>query len=183
LIGNMIMDKILEKQGVRNPADILNMLDKEVYHVLKQGQEKNEAGMDVAMCMIEQTIENQEFKITFAGAHRPLYYYLQGSSELLEMKGDRKSIGVYNQKQPDFSYTNKEIVMQRNDCLYLFSDGFADQDNVLGKKIGTAPMRQMIFKNINFPMEEQGNNIEDFLTKHMEGTEQRDDIMLLGIKL
>ena len=62
-------------------------------------------------------------KIKFCGAKRPLYLYRNGV--LQEFQGNRNSVGLFSIAGKVFKET--EIQLQKNDQLFLFSDGYSDQ--------------------------------------------------------
>ena len=74
--------------------------------------------MDVAICAIDK--ENS--KLYFSGAKNGIY--IVRKNELIELKGDKQSIG--SETQID-NYTQHSFDLQKGDAIYLYSDGFADQ--------------------------------------------------------
>lgn len=67
--------------------------------------------------------------------------------------------------------------------VYLSSDGLTDQNNVRRKKLGSKSLEDCIEKNIKLPLKEQKQAIITLLENHSQETEQRDDILCLGIKI
>jgi|GEM_PF-3041374 len=182
MIGHTLLYRIIKLKGIANPAQILSMLHNEVRVVLRQKYTTNVDGMDVCLCVIEKkdhTSELSPHKVTFAGAKLPLYYVANNSLEILEE--DRRSIGGIQSLSRTF--TNKEIVLQAGDILYMRSDGIVDQNNIKRKKFGENQFNRVIENSAHLPMPEQRKLLEEALDKHQEGTEQRDDITVLGIKL
>ncbi len=182
MIGHTLLYRIIKLKGVSEPAQILSMLHNEVRVVLRQRHTTNVDGMDVCLCLIEKMDTQNDLsprKITFAGAKLPLYYITNNSLEILEE--DRKAIGGIQSQVRQF--TNKQVILQAGDMLYLRSDGIVDQNNERRKKFGESQFSRLLEKNAHLPMSEQKILLEEALDKHQEGTEQRDDITVLGIKL
>ncbi len=182
MIGHTLLYRIIKLKGISSPSQILSMLHNEVRVVLRQRHTTNVDGMDVCLCVIEKKDTNVDLsphKITFSGAKLPLYYVANNSLEILQE--DRRSIGGIQSMSR--SFTNKEIILQAGDMLYLRSDGIVDQNNVKRKKFGENQFSSLIEKNAHLSMIEQRKTMEEALDKHQEGTEQRDDITVLGIKL
>jgi histidine kinase len=179
MIGHTLLYRIIKLKGITNPARILEMLHAEVRVVLRQKNTTNIDGMDVCLCSIEKTNNESEFNLVFSGAKLPLYYYANGSLEMLEE--DRKSIGGIQSKARQF--TNKEIRLHSGAILYLSTDGFRDQNNAKRKKFGENQLTKLMEKNAKLPLDEQKKIYEEALGQHQSHTEQRDDITLLGLKL
>jgi serine phosphatase RsbU (regulator of sigma subunit) len=182
MIGHTLLYRIIKLKGIFSPAQILSTLHNEVRVVLRQRYTSNVDGMDVCLCVLEKMDEHNDLsphKITFAGAKLPLYYVTNDSLEILEE--DRKAIGGIQSQVRMF--TNKEVILQAGDTLYLRSDGIVDQNNVKRKKFSETQFSKIIEKNAHLPMKEQRTMLEEALEKHQEGTEQRDDITVLGIRL
>jgi AraC family transcriptional regulator, chitin signaling transcriptional activator len=183
MIGYSLLYRIIKLKGETNPANILKMLHSEVRVVLRQKDGSNNDGMDICLCMIDRLShqENQQnkFKVTFCGAKRPLYYFANGSMNLLE--GERRSIGGWQSGEADFQ--NHEVILYEKDIIYLSTDGLADQNNPKRRKFGENQMLRLMEKNAVLSMPRQKEEMLEGLIKFQESSEQRDDITLLGIKL
>ncbi len=193
VIGKTLLDEIVQTQQVRQPSRILELLDKNTRAVLKQDQTSNDDGMDVALVCIEE-VENKEesnnenqknnFKITFSGAKRPLYF-VEKSDEQLKLKtikGNRRSIGGRTRNNP-IPFVDNEITLKKGSVIYLTTDGFADQPNPERKKIGSLHLRNAMEKNASKSMTKQRTELLNLLTKHQQESAQVDDISLIGIKI
>ena len=106
---------------------------------------------------------------------------LQNLEGLEEIKGDKMPIAIYERMEP---FTNHEFKVEKGDCLYLFSDGYADQfGGPKNKKFGYKQFKEIILTNADKPMAEQNNIIEKSLNEWIDNVEQIDDITILGIKI
>jgi serine phosphatase RsbU (regulator of sigma subunit) len=74
MIGNTLLNEIVNEKNVEEPALILEVLHLEIRTALRQAQKKNDDGMDICLCLIEHLPQSIYKKITFAGARRPLLY-------------------------------------------------------------------------------------------------------------
>ncbi len=181
MIGTQILNKIVNEDKITDPAEILLQLHKGVVYALKQEKTNNVDGMDVCLCKIEE--RKEEKIITFAGAKRPLYYFEKEKNELTKLKGDRKTIGGKIGRNQITSFTNQEIILQKNDLIYLTTDGYIDQNNKERKRFGSKNLEELINNISNKTLEEQKQILENKLDNWKIGTEQRDDITILGIRL
>ena len=178
-VGVSLLDEILIEKGIRSPGMILELLNLGIRTGLRQDETDNDDGMDVCLCAITPQGDGT-FEISYAGAKRPLYYISNG--ELAQLKGTNKAIGGFlNRKNKEFQTYSK--TMEDGDMLYLSSDGYVDQSNVRQKKIGSRFLCELLQKNHQLPLEKQKQIMEKILDVHQEGTEQRDDITIIGIRL
>ncbi|MFH2095194.1 MAG: tetratricopeptide repeat protein, partial [Bacteroidota bacterium] len=187
MLGITFLNEIVLKEGIYDPPGILNRLRKEVIKALHQQGEDNEHaetaltsagsmkdGMDIACCAIDR-----ENKCIYSGANNPLY--LVRNSELTEYRADRMPISIYVNME---SFTPAEIQLEKGDCLYLFSDGFADQfGGERGRKFKYQSFKELLLSVSALEMKQQQCVIEDTFRKWKEGYEQVDDVVVVGVKI
>ena len=203
MLGAAFLNDIVNKEYITQPAVILRRLRKEIIRALQQKGEVGEQkdGMDIALC----AIDFDNMKLQFSGANNPLYIVKSLSSsssnkveenkssdfinftnfELYELKGDKMPIAIYERMD---KFTVHEIDIQKGDCLYLFSDGYADQfGGPKGKKFMSKQLKQLLIDNYQLPMQEQKevleNAIENWMNYEKDIYEQIDDITVMGIKI
>jgi len=162
------------------PSEVLKQLNKSIEIALCQSTlyEHSHDGMDIAHCSID--IENKTLK--FAGANRPLWLIRNGQTEIEEIKGTKKAIGgLTTILNPNFD--SHEIKLQQGDTFYLFSDGYADQfGGERQKKLTTKKLKQLLLTIHHQPMHEQQKHLNSFMEEWKAGTEQVDDILVIGIR-
>lgn len=178
MIGNTLLNQIINERKIFEPDLILNNLHIDIRSALKQENESSHPsdGMDVCMCVFDFS----QNTLSYAGAKRSLYYVQNG--ELIEIKGDPKSIGGF-QREENRTFTSNNVSIECNNVFYLVSDGYADQMDTLGKKIGTKILKQIFTKISCLPMKEQKEFLLDFFDKHKKYEDQIDDVTLIGIKI
>ncbi len=177
LIGNNLLKQIVQLQQTKSPAKILDELNTEIEIVLKQKENGYQNGMDLALMVWDQ--DSDPVEIVFSAAKRPLYYISKGDDCIQKLKGDRYSIGF-----PRPVFTEQVISLQKGDSVYLCSDGYVDQHNFKRKKIGSKAFEKTLFDNHTLSMKKQKKYLEEKLDTHIAGkVEQRDDILVIGLKL
>ncbi len=182
MIGNTLLNEIINQKRINNTAEILNLLDERVKTVLKQESNASDEGMDVCLCKIEKNSLTNKILVSFTGAKRPLYFKRKGvDNEIQILSGDKKSIGSMFKSKNEFSVQNLEL--NKGDLLYLTSDGYVDQHNDLRKKIGSKRFLELLNNISSLGLDEQKNTLLDELYKHKGFASQRDDIAILGIKI
>ena len=180
LIGYTLLNEIVNQKNIHDPSLILQILNLRLSESLNRGKKDFGDGMDICLCKIVK-LSDDRVKIVFAGAKRPLYYIEKEADQLTEIKGDRVSIGGY--KSHHHTFTNHEIYLPVGTNLYLSTDGFADQNNELRKRIGSARLKKFLVECSPCSMSIQKEGLEKILDEHQGELPQRDDITLLGIKL
>ena len=168
----------MEKQET-DPAVILTLLNERIRIALRQEETNNDDGMEIQLCRVKKQI-NETFEVVFSGTKTRLYYISENT--LSSIYGDKVTIGGnFSNKNKDF--TNKKVVLNKGDYIYLATDGIVDVCNRKRKKYGTKRLENKLVELYNHPLETQ----KDILVKDMEifqeGVAQRDDITVLGIKL
>ena len=78
---------------------------------------------------------------------------------------------------------HKHIYLPKGTQLYLASDGFADQNDISRKRFSEKRLKNLLVENSNLSLKNQKERLEEQLQKHMQGTNQRDDILIVGLKL
>jgi len=180
MIGNTLLDKIIRVWHTTSPEIILNRLHTEIQIVLRQNETNSVNGMDAAVITLETT-STQEIKVTFAGAKNSLYYLSSNEDEIVEIPGARKSIG--GTQNPAKSFTNHVVHLPHGSMLYLGSDGLKDQNDKRRKKFGKKRLIQLLNQVAALPLDQQRQIIEANLSKQMQDTTQRDDILWIGLRL
>ncbi len=99
-----------------------------------------------------------------------------------EYKGDKLSVGGFNSGK-EKSFTTKDINLLKNDMIYLFSDGFADQFGTDNKKYTTKRLKNLLLEISNKEIEEQKIIIEKVIIDWKGTAPQTDDILISGIKI
>ncbi len=200
MIGNTLLNEIVNEKQITKPSEILNELRKGVIDSLKQKGEEGEQqdGMDIALIVID----TETNKLQFSGANNPLYIIRKGadSSEikadlsavtegannekhiLYEVKADKMPISYYESK--DKPFTNHKIQLQKGDTIYIFSDGFRDQfGETESKKFTTKRFKHLLLSIQDKLMNEQKEILDRTFMEWKGNLEQVDDILVMGIRI
>lgn len=178
MMGFNLLEQIVKEHQIYEPGIILDELSKLVTDSLKQTNELSSVkeGMDIALLKINNLTKELEF----AGAHNSLY--LIRSRKLTELKADRRSIGISLSHAVPFS--NYKIKIEKGDCLYAFSDGYADQKGgAENKKFFYQPFKDMLIDNHQLSMQEQLVKFELVISEWQGNNEQIDDMLLIGVRI
>jgi len=189
MLGVAFLNEIVNKENITSPAKILNRLRENIIKALKQKGQEGEAqdGMDVAAI----TIDTKTNKLEYSGANNPLYIItdrtltkdenISGLDGLHEIKANKQPVAIHIKMNP---FTNHEIDLQKGDTIYMFSDGYADQfGGPYGKKFKYKPFKRLLLENINKPMNEQKEVLENRFDEWKGDLDQIDDVVIVGIKI
>ncbi len=177
ILGISILKEVIQKDKIYKANSILEELRNKVKLALGQTGERNEQkdGMDISLCIIDK--DNN--KVQFAGANNSLY--LIRDNEINITKGDKNPIGIYLNERP---FTNHEISFQKNDSIYLFSDGYIDQfGGDRGLKFMSKRFKPLLLKIYKDDMKQQSQILENEFDKWRANYKQIDDILILGVRL
>ncbi len=176
MLGVSFLNEIISKHGRLKASEMLNYLRELIITTLSQKESESKDGMDIALCVLN----NKTKELQFAGAFNPLILIRNG--ELIETKGDRMPIGIYGERETDF--TNHKLKVKKGDCLYIFSDGFPDQiGGEKGKKFLSKKFKNFLIENHTLPMKEQHKVLHNRITEWMGHYQQVDDILLIGVRI
>ncbi|MCC6690332.1 MAG: tetratricopeptide repeat protein [Bacteroidia bacterium] len=175
VVANSLLSQVTANQWMPNPSFILNELNHYMQRTLAAHDESGlRDSMDIAMCSINKT----KNELLFAGAHNPLYLFSDGL--LTEYKGDTISMG----NSAVAKFTNHRIKLKKGDCLYIFTDGFADQKGGhLRKKFYYEPFKNLLLDIHTEPMDKQKALLDKTMYEWMGNELQIDDMLIIGIRI
>lgn len=178
MLGVTILDEIVNKKNITTASLILDEMKAAVIKYLKQRGKRGETqdGMDITLC----SIDKKSLKMEMAGAYNPLYLIRDG--ELIRLKADRMPIGIYYKKTNLF--TNNQIQLQKDDMLYMFSDGYIDQfSGDTGEKLMTKNFKKYLLDIYTKPLAEQKAILEQRFDLWKAGADQIDDVIVFGLRI
>ncbi|MFO7878270.1 MAG: biofilm regulation protein phosphatase SiaA [Desulfovermiculus sp.] len=173
------LNSIVGRIGMHNPGRVLQEVSRNVQEKLCN-QDKStfaEDGLDMGLCVYQRSSST----LLFSGARLSLFYTY--GSELVEIKGDRESLG-YRSSNPDFLFQNHVLEVNGHLTCYLTTDGIIDQ---VGAENGLpfGKRRWLSFLNSirTRSMPEQKQALLEMCEAFQGQEEQRDDITVLGFRL
>ncbi|OQY03055.1 MAG: hypothetical protein B6I20_05860 [Bacteroidetes bacterium 4572_117] len=180
MLGNSLLDEIVLENKIYEPNEILRVMNHSVVKRLNQAETNNRDGMDVCLCRIDK-YKDGSTKVIFSGAKRPLIYYNAKENKIDRIKGSILSVGGLHWMNDEF--TNIEIECNKDDVLFLTTDGFVDQNSHSAKRYGTKKFINLLKSISNYTTQEQkyilGTEMENF----RKDVAYRDDMAIVGIKI
>ena len=204
MLGVTLLNEIIVKKNVTNPAKVLDNLKENVVNSLHQTNEvgKPKDGIDLAVCVIDY----KTMKLEYAGAYNPVYVLREKQSEdelskleksldnelfkiysyetkaLIEIKADKNPIGISHKARKP--YYLKTISLKRGDIVYMFSDGYADQFGGPKRlKFLYSKFRKLLVDISEKDMENQKIEIIKNFNNWKGHEKQVDDILVVGVKI
>lgn len=191
--NNALNRSIFEMSKVA-PENVLNSTRDLIINTLSKSEEGIKDGMDISICRIDK----KNKLIHFAGANNPLWIIrktafltpeqkeergtiIEGEIALIEYKGDKQPVGLYENMTP---FSSVEIKILPDDIFYLFTDGYADQfGGERGKKFMYKPFKKTLLKISSLEMAEQRKELHSIFEAWRGDLEQVDDICIIGIRV
>jgi len=178
VLAHSIFREVFVNKQVSEPSKILEEIDKELFIALNKehAHRPYPDGMDVALCKFEKDLR----RVHFAGAYRPMVIVRDGA--LLEYPASRYPIGFYFNVEKQF--TTWSCDLRENDCIFLFSDGYADQfGGEKEKKLNKRGFRELLTTIQPMNGEEQHAFLDYALSNWKQNYPQTDDITIIGLKV
>jgi serine phosphatase RsbU (regulator of sigma subunit) len=179
IIGNHLLESGKTSNGLLNPGKALDELSIGMNAALntQYASEQLRDGMDLTLCLIDR----KERKLHFSGARNSAYIVRKG--ELIELKGDRKSIG-FNPKEESHEFQTQRVDLEIGDMIYTCSDGYADQfGGEKGKKFMSKRLKALFAEISALPLQEQREKLALTLSNWIGDLEQLDDVLLIGVRV
>lgn len=186
LIGYNGLNDVVLTQKTTTPSDILQKLNGIVTERLNQKKEEGVVrdGMDMSLC----TIDLKSNMMEFAGAHNSIYLIRNGILQVF--KTDKFPVGAFIDDSIQ-QFTNYEFQLKPGDCLYLFTDGYADQfggdtEKVRargGKKFKYSRFEKLLLDIHKKAMHDQHDILMQQFEEWKGELEQLDDVCVIGLRI
>ncbi|HDY88453.1 MAG TPA: tetratricopeptide repeat protein [bacterium] len=172
-----LLNEAVNEKGITKPNEIFYEVRKGIINSLKQTGETGEQqdGMDSVLCALDMKSKT----IEFVCANNPLY--LIRGWELIESEKDKQPVGFLTVEQKPFK--NQELKLQKDDTIYLFSDGYCDQfGGPNDKRFMKKRFKELLLSLQPKSMEEQKEILDKTIEEWKGDREQTDDILIIGVR-
>ena len=182
MIGYDALNYINSLEGINGSAEFMNKLNEFFIQSRVKGRMRFNDTMDMIIFMYEPETK----KFCFSGSKQKVMILRNG--EILEYDTDHLNLG------DDFgavnaSFNKEVLTLQKNDIIYLFTDGYVDQfGGPLGKKLKYPKFRKLLLEIHQKPLNQQKRLLENFLenwrNEYKEDPfHQLDDVSVIGFKV
>jgi serine phosphatase RsbU (regulator of sigma subunit) len=176
MLGLTYLHDIIDRNIAKNTGHGLELLRNKFKESFKgYGKDvQNMNGMDISLCAINLKTSVMEY----SGAFLPIV--IIRNNEIIEYKPVRNPIGYYPLEK---EFETTQIKLMKNDSIYLFTDGFQDQNGGLdNKKFFKRQFYELLKEISSYPLEKQQIFLDKILSKWKGTNSQVDDITVMGIK-
>lgn len=178
MLGIASLSEIVHRREIYSTSMMLTDMRREVMSVLSRKDNIYDAkdGMDISLCKIN--LKNLDLQ--FSGAYNPAL--IVRNNEIITLKADKVMVG--NSIVENRIFTHQNVLLQKNDCLYLFSDGFSDQlGGKTRKKFLMRNFQELLTKISIEDMATQKSILLQTFEKWKGQNDQTDDVMIVGVKV
>lgn len=171
------LNSAVHQYDLIDPGKILDKTRELVIQQFSKSTEDVKDGMDISLCVLDK----KTLKLEFSGANNPLWLLRKNETEIFEIKSTKQAVGKGNLAK---QFETHSIQLFKEDLIYVFSDGFADQfGGVKGKKYKYKPFKDLLVLNRNKSPEVQSQLINTEFENWRHDLEQVDDICVIGVRI
>lgn len=177
MIGNTLLNEIVNEGKIVDTQKIAEKLDEKIIYSLRQqeGSQKYD-GMDISICCIDK----QKKEISYTGANHSMYV-LHGNMD--KIKGSNFSIGGSHHLHSKL-FGKQTVSYREGTTIYFLTDGYCDQSGgAENKRFSSRRLEPLLMEIQNLSMQEQKKKMERVFADWKSNSKQRDDVLVVGIKL
>jgi len=172
VICNNSLNRAVREYKLIDPGKILDKTRELILKEFEKSENEMKDGMDIALCSLN------EGKLHYAGALNPLWLIRNGS--LIETKANKQPIGKFDRPTP---FTTHSIDLQKDDTIYIFSDGYVDQfGGDKGKKLKSKAFKDLLIGIQGKSMANQKEAVDTAFENWRGSLEQIDDVCIIGVR-
>ncbi|MFO7868667.1 MAG: SpoIIE family protein phosphatase [Bacteroidales bacterium] len=180
MIGNTLLNQIVNEQHILEPAEILNRLDKEIISTLKQ-YENSDQQDGLSISLIRYSQDNNE--IIFSGAAQKVVCVHNETAHTYP--STQFSIGGMLSIKQEKGHTFKQthIPIYKGMRLFLFSDGFIDQfGGSEDSRYSSKRFYKLLCDTHSLDISEQHTELSKKFDEWKQDKAQIDDVIVIGIE-
>jgi serine phosphatase RsbU (regulator of sigma subunit) len=196
ILAYMELSWIVNKSNITNPLQVASNLRAELFNHLGQSSDTyaSSNGLDAIFCEFDE----QKYILNFVGAGRPIVIIRKEIDTILI--NDKRVKSILNKNDYHLFYirgdfitidlesvggqlSNHKIVLQKDDILYMYSDGITDQfGGSEEKKFSKKKLMDLLLASQGKSLKSQKLILYKELDKWTINHEQTDDIVIIGIQ-
>ncbi|MBK7817440.1 MAG: SpoIIE family protein phosphatase [Sphingobacteriaceae bacterium] len=179
MLNSTLLNQTVYNPNIMTPADVLNFMNTELPKNLRTSDDndKIQDGMDIAFGIID--INNNLLK--FCGANNPCWIIRDGA--LIELAPIKQAITATTEYEKR-TFIDQEVPLKKGDCIYMFTDGYADQfGGPKGKKYKYKTLANQLLSLNKETMQRQKQALEENFENWKGQLEQVDDVCIIGIRI
>jgi serine phosphatase RsbU (regulator of sigma subunit) len=175
VICSTALNRAVKEFELKDTGAILDKVRELVLETFEKSESNVQDGMDISICALNTVTR----ELKWSGANNPLWYL--SNNEPREITANKQSIGKTDAPKP---FTTHSVQLNRNDIIYVFTDGYADQfGGPKGKKFKYKQLKELLLANASRKMEEQKDILLKAFNNWKGNLEQVDDVCVIGVRV
>jgi len=178
LLNITFLNQAINEKDIIQPNEIFNFVRTHLIQSISRDGGRD--GMDGILVKFSPPAPQGGIStMTFAAANNDILIVRNG--QLIELSADKMPVG---QGEVMDSFTSHEVQLQKDDMVYLFTDGYADQfGGPKGKKFKYKQLLENLITLAQKPLPDQKKTMEDNFENWKGNLEQIDDVLVVGIRI
>jgi serine phosphatase RsbU (regulator of sigma subunit) len=169
------LSRCVKEFELTDPGKILDKARELVLETFRKSGQDVKDGMDISL--IVKNVKKSEYR--WAGANNPLWYMQNNQMQVI--KANKQPIGLSEDPKP---FTTHTIPLNKNDTVFLFTDGMADQfGGPKGKKFKYKQISELLVSAAAKALNKQKLVLEQTFNDWKGDLEQVDDVCVIGIRV
>ena len=169
------LNRTVNEFGITDPGMILDKVSELVVETFEKSESEVNDGMDISLCSFNRST----YEMKWSGANNPLW--IIRNKQLIEYKPNKQPIGKVDAPIPFITHS---VNLQKNDTIYIFTDGYADQfGGEKGKKFRLSSLQDLLVRICHLSMDDQFAAVEKNMKDWQGNIDQVDDILIIGIRI
>jgi sigma-B regulation protein RsbU (phosphoserine phosphatase) len=188
LIMSAFLQSALNEIGHTNPGGLISAVNRRVKQAMGQidhshgeiGAELvSDDGMDAAFCWVD----TRQRKLTYAGAHLPMFVLNPGEADVHIIDGDRAGVG-YATTPMEQEWCNHEVALPADSRICFFTDGVTDQlGGTRGIAFGKRRIREVMLRCADRTMPELRSELMTEFAAYQGEHPRKDDVAAIGFRI
>ncbi|MBM77427.1 MAG: hypothetical protein CL846_02995 [Crocinitomicaceae bacterium] len=181
IIGYDALNNTIKYIKANNIGEIMESLNKYFFELQNEKEDSSSTNDSMDLTLISYNKEKNT--IRYIGCKHQ--FYVIRNNEVFTYRTSSHTLGS---TLDNLNFKFEEIDVQKDDVIYMFSDGFPDQfGGEKGKKFKYKPFRELLLSVHHLSMDKQYIEIEKALKNWQNGKnefyDQIDDISIVGLKI
>lgn len=190
MLGITLLNEVVNVSNITETGKIIDKLREMVIYLLNTRVEDTEIddedkitrdGMDLALLKLDLVND----KVYFTGAENPLVIVRE--KELIEIEADYMAVGATTLSLQNKNFTTNCVEIKKNDMLFIFSDGYADQFGGPKEKRPKKFLKRNMYNLFIEISDNKPSEQKDILDKKFETwkgeNKQIDDVLVIGFRV
>ncbi len=173
LLNISYLNEAVNEKGIAEPGKVLDHVRSRLMENVGSSNQKD--GMDGVLVWFDRLTNRMQFSAAY---NSPV---IIRNGEVIHFDADKMPVGPFEQIRP---FTTQTVQLQIGDCVFLSTDGFADQfGGAKGKKFRQRQLVELFLHIGNTNSELNNELISKRFTEWKGDLEQIDDVLVLAFRV